>query len=259
MKRVRAKKYLGQHFLNNNTIAQNITNQLDTNLNKNVLEIGPGMGLLTKFLLNQKLNLKLIEIDAESVQYLKKKFPQVKHDIYEEDFLKIKIQELYKNSVSVIGNFPYNISTQILFKVFENKDQIIQVIGMFQKEVAERLCAKEGKKKGILTILLQTFYNIEYCFNVEPDVFFPKPKVNSAVIKLTRNNRERINCDEKLFIQIIKSSYNHRRKTLRNALKSFSLGEDKTITRLLNLRAEQLSINDFIILTNHVNRERKNK
>ena len=259
MKRVRAKKYLGQHFLNNNTIAQNITKQLDTNLNKNVLEIGPGMGVLTKFLLNQKLNLKLIEIDAESVQYLKKKFPQVKHDIYEEDFLKIKIQELYKNSVSVIGNFPYNISTQILFKVFENKDQIIQVIGMFQKEVAERLCAKEGKKKGILTILLQTFYNIEYCFNVEPDVFFPKPKVNSAVIKLTRNNRERINCDEKLFIQIIKSSYNHRRKTLRNALKSFSLGEDKTITRLLNLRAEQLSINDFIILTNHVNRERKNK
>ena len=259
MKRVRAKKYLGQHFLNNNTIAQNITKQLDTNLNKNVLEIGPGMGVLTKFLLNQKLNLKLIEIDAESVQYLKKKFPQVKHDIYEEDFLKIKIQELYKNSVSVIGNFPYNISTQILFKVFENKDQIIQVIGMFQKEVAERLCAKEGKKKGILTILLQTFYNIEYCFNVDPDVFFPKPKVNSAVIKLTRNNRERINCDEKLFIQIIKSSYNHRRKTLRNALKSFSLGEDKTITRLLNLRAEQLSINDFIILTNHVNRERKNK
>ena len=259
MKRVRAKKYLGQHFLNNNTIAQSITNQLDTNLNKNVLEIGPGMGILTKFLLNQELNLKLVEIDAESVQYLKKKFPQIKNDIYEEDFLKIKLQELYKNSVSVIGNFPYNISTQILFKVFENKDQIVQVIGMFQKEVAERLCAKEGKKKGILTILLQTFYNIEYCFNVNPDVFFPKPKVNSAVIKLTRNNRERINCDEKLFIQIIKSSYNHRRKTLRNALKSFSLEEDKTITRLLDLRAEQLSINDFIILTNHVNRERKSK
>ena len=259
MKRVRAKKYLGQHFLNNNTIAQNITNQLDTNLNKNVLEIGPGMGVLTKFLLNQKLNLKLIEIDAESVQYLKRKFPQVKNNIYEEDFLKIKLQELYKNSISVIGNFPYNISTQILFKVFENKDQIIQVIGMFQKEVAERLCAKEGKKKGILTILLQTFYNIEYCFNVEPDVFFPKPKVNSAVIKLTRNNRKRINCDEKLFIQIIKSSYNHRRKTLRNALKSFSLEEDKITTKLLDLRAEQLSINDFIILTNHVNRERKSK
>ena len=217
------------------------------------------MGILTKFLLNQELNLKLVEIDAESVQYLKKKFPQIKNDIYEEDFLKIKLQELYKNSVSVIGNFPYNISTQILFKVFENKDQIVQVIGMFQKEVAERLCAKEGKKKGILTILLQTFYNIEYCFNVNPDVFFPKPKVNSAVIKLTRNNRERINCDEKLFIQIIKSSYNHRRKTLRNALKSFSLEEDKTITRLLDLRAEQLSINDFIILTNHVNRERKSK
>ncbi len=130
---------------------------------------------------------------------------------------------------------------------------------MFQKGLAKRLYAKKEKKKGILTILLQTFYNIEYCFNVEPDVFFPKPKVNSAVIKLTRNNRKRINCDEKLFIQIIKSSYNHRRKTLRNALKSFSLEEDKITTRLLDLRAEQLSINDFIILTNHVNRARKIK
>ena len=189
MKKVRAKKYLGQHFLRNNIIAQNITNELDTNLNKNILEIGPGMGVLTKFLLNQKLNLKLVEIDAESVQYLKTKFPEVKNDIYEEDFLKIKLPELYKNSVSIIGNFPYNISSQILFKVFENKDQVVQVIGMFQKEVAERLCAKEGRKKGILTILLQTFYDVEYCFNVDPDVFFPKPKVNSAVIKLTRNNR----------------------------------------------------------------------
>jgi len=259
MKKVRAKKYLGQHFLRNNIIAQNITNELDTNLNKNILEIGPGMGVLTKFLLNQKLNLKLVEIDAESVQYLKKKFPEVKNDIYEEDFLKIKLPELYKNSVSIIGNFPYNISSQILFKVFENKDQVVQVIGMFQKEVAERLCAKEGRKKGILTILLQTFYDVEYCFNVDPDVFFPKPKVNSAVIKLTRNNRKKINCDEKLFIQIIKSSYNQRRKTLRNALKAFSLEEDKKIKGILNLRAEQLAINDFIILTNHVNRERTTK
>lgn len=259
MKKVRAKKYLGQHFLRNNIIAQNITNELDTNLNKNILEIGPGMGVLTKFLLNQKLNLKLVEIDAESVQYLKTKFPEVKNDIYEEDFLKIKLPELYKNSVSIIGNFPYNISSQILFKVFENKDQVVQVIGMFQKEVAERLCAKEGRKKGILTILLQTFYDVEYCFNVDPDVFFPKPKVNSAVIKLTRNNRKKINCDEKLFIQIIKSSYNQRRKTLRNALKAFSLEEDKKIKGILNLRAEQLAINDFIILTNHVNRERTTK
>ena len=259
MKKVRAKKYLGQHFLRNNIIAQNLTNELDTNLNKNILEIGPGMGVLTKFLLNQKLNLKLVEIDAESVQYLKTKFPEVKNDIYEEDFLKIKLPELYKNSVSIIGNFPYNISSQILFKVFENKDQVVQVIGMFQKEVAERLCAKEGRKKGILTILLQTFYDVEYCFNVDPDVFFPKPKVNSAVIKLTRNNRKKINCDEKLFIQIIKSSYNQRRKTLRNALKAFSLEEDKKIKGILNLRAEQLAINDFIILTNHVNRERTTK
>ena len=259
MKKVRAKKYLGQHLLRNNIIAQNITNELDTNLNKNILEIGPGMGVLTKFLLNQKLNLKLVEIDAESVQYLKTKFPEVKNDIYEEDFLKIKLPELYKNSVSIIGNFPYNISSQILFKVFENKDQVVQVIGMFQKEVAERLCAKEGRKKGILTILLQTFYDVEYCFNVDPDVFFPKPKVNSAVIKLTRNNRKKINCDEKLFIQIIKSSYNQRRKTLRNALKAFSLEEDKKIKGILNLRAEQLAINDFIILTNHVNRERTTK
>jgi len=249
MRYVRAKKYLGQHFLNDKNIALNITNLLSKNT-ENVIEIGPGMGALTQFLIKKDCVTKVIEIDKESVSYLRKKYPEL--DIYQGDFLELNLNVKYPFNFSLIGNFPYNISSQILFKVFENRNQISELAGMFQKEVAERIVSKKGKKRGILSVLLQTFYNIEYCFTVNEDVFIPPPKVKSAVIILRRNNRETLNIDEKKFKQVIKSAFNQRRKTLSNALKAFKLINKEEITSLLTLRAEQLSVNDFIKLTNHV-------
>lgn len=249
MKRVSAKKHLGQHFLNDQSIAENIVNQLEFK-NKNILEIGPGMGVLTQFLCKKEVNLQVVEIDKESVFYLRLNYPELK--IIEGDFLKINLQELYKDNISVIGNFPYNISSQILFKAFENRDKVIEVVGMFQKEVAERIASVKGKKKGILSVLLQAYYNVEYCFTVDENVFTPPPKVKSGVIKLIRNKRKKLDCDEKKFIQIVKSAYNQRRKTLRNALKSFTLKTNKEIDILLQKRAEQLDVEDFIIITKSV-------
>ncbi|MAR40255.1 MAG: 16S rRNA (adenine(1518)-N(6)/adenine(1519)-N(6))-dimethyltransferase [Flavobacteriales bacterium] len=249
MKKVSAKKHLGQHFLNNQSIAENIVNQLEFK-NKNILEIGPGMGILTQFLYKQEVNLQVIEIDKESVFYLRLNYPELK--IIEGDFLKLNLQELYKNKISVIGNFPYNISSQILFKAFENRDKVTELVGMFQKEVAERVASVKGKKKGILSVLLQAFYDIEYCFTVEENVFTPPPKVKSGVIKLVRNKRKKLDCDEEKFIQIVKSGYNQRRKTLRNSLKPFTLKTNKEIEILLQKRAEQLDVEDFIIITKSV-------
>lgn len=249
MKRVSAKKHLGQHFLNDQSIAEKIVNQLEFK-NKNILEIGPGMGVLTEFLLRKKINLQVVEIDKESVFYLRLNYPELK--IIEDDFLKIHLQELYKDNISVIGNFPYNISSQILFKAFENREKVTELVGMFQKEVAERVASVKGKKKGILSVLLQTFYDIEYCFTVDENVFTPPPKVKSGVIKLIRNKRKKLDCDEKKFIQIVKSGYNQRRKTLRNSLKSFTLKTNKEIDILLQKRAEQLDVEDFIIITKSV-------
>ena len=168
------------------------------------------------------------------------------------DFLKIHLQELYKDNISVIGNFPYSISSQILFKAFENREKVTELVGMFQKEVAERVASVKGKKKGILSVLLQAFYDIEYCFTVDENVFTPPPKVKSGVIKLIRNKRKKLDCDEKKFIQIVKSGYNQRRKTLRNSLKSFTLKTNKEIDILLQKRAEQLDVEDFIIITKSV-------
>ena len=249
MKDVRAKKHLGQHFLNDLRIASDITTLLSKNT-KNVIEIGPGMGILTQFLLKKDYKTQVVEIDRESVSYLRRNYPNL--NIHDGDFLKINLKEKYPFSFALIGNFPYNISSQILFKVFENKDQIPEIVGMFQKEVAERIVCKKGKKKGILSVLLQVFYDIEYCFTVNEDVFIPPPKVKSGVIKLTRNNREHLPVDEKKFKQIVKSAFNQKRKTLRNSLKAFELINKQEITDLLNLRAEQLSVNDFIKITNHV-------
>ena len=246
MKKVSAKKHLGQHFLNNQSIAENIVNQLEFK-NKNILEIGPGMGILTQFLYKQDVNLQVIEIDKESVFYLRLNYPELK--IIEGDFLKLNLQELYKDKISVIGNFPYNISSQILFKAFENRDKVTELVGMFQKEVAERVASVKGKKKGILSVLLQVFYDIEYCFTVEENVFTPPPKVKSGVIKLVRNKRKKLDCDEEKFIQIVKSGYNQRRKTLRNALKSLTLLDDKMVKPFLSKRAEELSFEDYIKLT----------
>ena len=173
-------------------------------------------------------------------------------NIIEGDFLKLKLEEITKKKISIIGNFPYNISSQILFKVFENRDKITEVVGMFQKEVAERVASIKGKKKGILSIFLQAFYNIEYCFTVNEDVFTPPPKVKSGVIKMIRNERKELECDEKKFIRIVKAGYNQRRKTLRNALKSFSLNSNHEIDELLQKRAEQLDVKDFIIITKNI-------
>ena len=249
MKRVSPKKHLGQHFLNDKSIAVNLINQIDLT-NKNILEIGPGMGRLTQFLLMKDLNLKVIEIDKESIFYLRLNYPKL--NIIDGDFLKINLQELFEENITLIGNFPYNISSQILFKTYENRDKITQLVGMFQKEVAERIYAINGRKKGILSVLIQTFYNVEYCFTVQKHVFTPPPKVESGVIKLIRNNRKKLDCNEKIFIQIIKAGYNQRRKTLKNALKSFTLKTNNRIKILLQKRAEELEVEDFITITKYV-------
>ena len=218
MKDVKAKKYLGQHFLNDMRIAFNITKLLNEDI-KNVIEIGPGMGALTQFFIKINYKTQVIEIDTESVSYLKLNYPKL--DIHAKDFLKLDLKKEFRYNFSLIGNFPYNISSQILFKVFENRDQIPEIVGMFQKEVAERIVCKKGKQKGILSVLLQTFYNIEYCFTVNEEVFKPKPKVKSGVIKLSRNKRTKLSVDENSFKRIVKLGFQQRRKTLRNALKAF--------------------------------------
>lgn len=249
MKNVRAKKHLGQHFLNDEQIAFDITNLLSEGT-KNVVEIGPGMGVLTQFLVKKDFTTEVVEIDTESVFYLRLNYPKL--NVHEGDFLQLKLKEKYLYPFSLIGNFPYNISSQILFKAFENRDQIPELIGMFQKEVAERIVCKKGKKRGILSVFLQAFYDIEYCFTVNENVFTPPPKVKSGVIKLVRNNRKELTVDEQKFKRVVKTGYNQRRKTLRNALKPFTLINESKIEHLLTLRAEQLSVDDFIKLTNHV-------
>ena len=254
MKVVRAKKYLGQHFLNDINIAKKTTDLLTRRVNQNILEVGPGMGMLTQYLI-QKKNLKLIEIDLESIVYLKTKFLNIEKKIIEGDFLKINIKNIFKSEISIIGNFPYNISSQILFKVYENKDIIFELVGMFQKEVAERIISNSGKKRGILSVFIQTFYNVEYCFTIEAESFSPPPKIKSSVIKLSRNSREKLDCDPVLFKNIVKSAYNQRRKTLRNALKGFNLKNNDEITNLLKLRAEKLSVDEFIKITQNVEKQ----
>ena len=249
MKNVRAKKHLGQHFLNDERIAFDITDLLSEGT-KNVVEIGPGMGVLTQFLVKKDFTTEAVEIDTESVFYLRLNYPKL--NVLEADFLQLNLREQYPYNFSLIGNFPYNISSQILFKAFENRDQIPEVVGMFQKEVAERIACKKGKKRGILSVFLQAFYDIEYCFTVNEDVFTPPPKVKSGVIRLVRNNREELSVDEQKFKRVVKAGFNQRRKTLRNALKPFTLINESEIANLLPLRAEQLSVDDFIKLTNHV-------
>ncbi len=249
MKNVRAKKHLGQHFLNDEQIAFDITNLLSDGA-KNVVEIGPGMGVLTQYLVKKDCKTEVVEIDRESVFYLRLNYPDL--EIHEGDFLQLDLKEQYPYSFSLIGNFPYNISSQILFKAFENRDQIPEVVGMFQKEVAERIACKKGKKRGILSVFLQAFYDVEYCFTVDEHVFNPPPKVKSGVIKLVRNSRKELTVDEKKFKRVVKAGYNQRRKTLKNAMKPFELINENEIADLLALRAEQLSVDDFIKLTNHV-------
>jgi 16S rRNA (adenine1518-N6/adenine1519-N6)-dimethyltransferase len=250
MEAVRAKKRLGQHFLKDENIAKEIVDSLSGNIH-NIVEIGPGMGVLTQFLIEKKeYNLFVVEIDKESVEYLEKHFPVLKEKIIEKDFLKLDLTTLFSDSFAVIGNFPYNISSQILFKVLDYKDQIPEVVGMFQKEVAVRIASKPGNKDyGILSVLLQAFYDIEYLFTVEPDVFNPPPKVKSAVIRLKRNTVAHLECDEQKFKQLVKTAFNQRRKTLRNSLKPFSFTDGFTQEDIFNKRPEQLSVEEFVFLT----------
>lgn len=252
---VKAKKHLGQHFLTDKNIAGKIVHALtETNPHNQVLEVGPGMGILSDILLQDaSLDVYLIDIDAESYAFLQDKYPQLGSNLILGDFLALNFEERFKPQFSVIGNFPYNISSQILFKILENRQQVIQVVGMFQKEVAERCASPEGSKDyGILSVLLQAYYKIEYLFTVKPGTFNPPPKVNSGVIRLTRNDVEKLDCDEKLFWRVVKAGFNQRRKTLRNAL-SGTLSKDKMDTHIFfEKRAEQLSVTQFIELTQHV-------
>ncbi|WP_321287578.1 16S rRNA (adenine(1518)-N(6)/adenine(1519)-N(6))-dimethyltransferase RsmA [uncultured Sunxiuqinia sp.] len=251
MGNVRAKKNLGQHFLKDKNIAQNIVESLQAEDIKQVLEIGPGMGVLTQFLLQKKTyQTTVVEIDRESVDYLKVHFPELKDRIISRDFLKLNLAEYYQEPFAIIGNFPYNISSQIFFKVLEYRDLIPEVVGMLQKEVAERIARDPGSKVyGILSVFLQAFYDIEYLFTVDEHVFIPPPKVKSAVIRLKRNNRQQLDCDEKLFVQLVKAGFNQRRKTLRNSVKSFLRDEELKHDPIFSKRPEQLSVNDFERLT----------
>lgn len=249
--KVRAKKHLGQHFLIDRNISEKIANQFQFHAGcKRVLEIGPGTGALTEYLLKlPEIDLSVIEIDTDSIAYLNRHYPLLKDKIFEQDFLKIDLTTIMgREPFAVVGNFPYNISSQILFKCLEYRNQIPEVMGMFQKEVAERIAEKPGTKQyGIISVLLQAFYDIEYCFTVNENAFNPPPKVKSGVIRLTRNSREEFPCSEKLFIQVVKTSFNQRRKTMRNSLKAMITPE--FTHDFLTLRPEVLSVEQFIELT----------
>ena len=249
---VRPKKHLGQHFLKDKATCQKIAEQLTNHQNcKNIVEVGPGMGALTEFLITDKsLNLWLLEVDSESIDFLRNKYPEHRDRIIWGDFLKMNLQEVMGTEpFCVVGNFPYNISSQILFRCLEYRNQIPEIMGMFQKEVAERIAEKPGTKKyGIMSVIFQAFYDIEYCFTVDEHVFNPPPKVKSGVIRCTRNERGALPCDEKLFIQLVKMSFNQRRKTIRNSIKQLISGTDFDHP-FLTLRPERLSVDDFIELT----------
>ncbi len=250
---VRPKKHLGQHFLKDSNIARKITACLDTKFTT-ICEIGPGTGILTQSLLEREnlSALTLIEVDTESIEYLNSHFSDAKLRLLEADFLKTNLPTLFPSDMALIGNFPYNISSQIFFKVLENRNRIPEVVGMIQKEVAERIAAPPGNKTyGILSVLLQAWYNIEYCFTVNENVFFPPPKVKSAVIRLRRNNTKNLDCDETFFFKVVKAGFGQRRKTLRNAIKTLT-GSLQADHPLLSKRAEQLSVADFVELTRFI-------
>ena len=251
---IRPKKSLGQHFLKDMSIAERIADTISDSQNLSVLEVGPGTGVLTQFLLRKNFQLKVVELDTESVSHLKTHYPALDGNIIEGDFLKLDLSELFSDPFVIIGNFPYNISSQIFFKVLDYKDRIPVCAGMVQKEVAERLASKPGRKAyGIISILLQVWYDIEYLFTVEPTVFDPPPKVRSAVIRMTRNNRTQLDCDEKFLKTVVKTAFNQRRKTMRNSLKSL-LGKENPIFQdpIFDKRPEQLSVEEFIVLTNQI-------
>lgn len=249
---VKPKKSLGQHFLTDLSIAEAIADTLASYKGMPVLEVGPGMGVLTRFLLDKGHDLTVVELDPESVEYLQEHFPELRDRIVAKDFLKLDLAQLYKGPFCVIGNYPYNISSQIFFKILDYKDRIPCCSGMIQKEVAERMAAPPGSKTyGILSVLLQAWYDIEYLFTVPEHVFNPPPKVKSAVIRMTRNQVEQLGCNERLFKQIVKTAFNQRRKTMRNSLRSLVGKECEVLSDpIFDERPERLSVERFIALTN---------
>jgi len=246
---VKPKKHLGQHFLKDESISLEIASSLIKSPNcDTVIEIGPGTGALTKFLLERQEPLIALEVDNESIAYLKVNYPSL--DVRNEDFLKFDFTEFSSQKVSIAGNFPYNISSQILFKVLEEKDKVFQLVGMFQKEVAQRVAEKPGNKRyGVISVLVQAFFEVEYLFTVDEHVFDPPPKVKSGVIRLTRNNTLKLPCNEQLFKSVVKATFNQRRKMIRNTIKSF-VGKNIEDHPLFTKRPEQLYVEDFIVLTN---------
>jgi 16S rRNA (adenine1518-N6/adenine1519-N6)-dimethyltransferase len=254
---VKPKKHLGQHFLKDDNIAKKIADTLSLQDYQDVLEIGPGMGVLTKYLLEKPINVHVIELDSESVEYLKSHFLNLANRIYEADFLKCDLKTLFNDlPFAIIGNFPYNISSQIIFKTLEIRESVPEFSGMFQKEVAQRICAKEGSKTyGILSVLTQAYYKAEYLFTVPPSVFNPPPKVDSGVLKLTRKDNYKLPCDEKLFFKVVKTGFQQRRKTLRNSLKTFNLSDNLKANTIFGQRPEQLSVTQFIELTSLIEKD----
>ena len=252
MRLVKPKKFLGQHFLKDLKVAQDIADTVDACPKLPILEVGPGMGVLTQFLLPKGRTVKVVEVDYESVAYLREAYPQLEDHIIEDDFLKMNLQRLFDGQPFVLtGNYPYNISSQIFFKMLDNKDLIPCCTGMIQKEVAERIAAGPGSKTyGILSVLIQAWYRVEYLFTVHEHVFNPPPKVKSAVIRMTRNEVQELGCDEKLFKTVVKTSFNQRRKTLRNSMKPL-LGKDcpDYALSIFDKRPEQLSVEQFVELT----------
>jgi 16S rRNA (adenine1518-N6/adenine1519-N6)-dimethyltransferase len=252
MNEVRPKKALGQHFLTDQNIARKIVDQLSPDV-ETVIEVGAGTGVLTQYMVNEILDkFYVIEIDRESIDYLKQHYPMLGDHLIQGDFLKADLSKYGQRNMAIIGNFPYNISSQIFFQVLKYKEQVVEVVGMVQKEMAERMAAKEGSKTyGILSVLMQAWYDIDYLFTVHENVFNPPPKVKSAVIKMRRNAVTNLGCDEKLFVTIVKQAFNQRRKTMRNSLRAL-LGQDIIDNEVFNKRPEQLSVKEFIDLTNLV-------
>ena len=256
MELVKAKKYLGQHFLKDLNIAQKIADTLSLANYKKVVEIGAGMGVLTQFLLKKDTEVYVVEIDKESVAYLEAQYPELRGKIIADDFLKYDIAGYLREPFAIIGNFPYNISTQIVFKLLELRDYVPEFSGMFQKEVAERICEREGSKTyGILSVLVQAFYEATYLFTVSEGVFNPPPKVKSGVLRLVRKPDYHLDCDEALFFTIVKTAFNQRRKTLRNSLKPLLTNESLKKNSIFDKRPEQLPWQDFVFITKEISRK----
>lgn len=254
--KVKAKKRLAQHFLRDSKIANDIVNSLQNTDIEHIIEVGPGMGILSEFILENEKNSSFVEIDEESIAYLKQEFPDIRDRIINQNFLKIDLSR-FGDKIAVIGNFPYNISSQILFKILEHKNIVLEMVGMFQKELADRVISPpKSKVYGIISVFIQAYYDVEHLFDLSPEEFNPPPKVYSSVIRLTRNKVAKLDCDEELLWRVVHQTFNQRRKMIRNTIKSFNLNENFT-SEYLTQRPEQLSVADFVKLTNQIEQNRK--